>query len=301
VIGEIVGRFVDRQRWLDRAGDVLEKVAEAAFDHLGPLSKPFEDVLHGTAAGHPVHAALTDIPVGAWTTTLALDLAGLDEGADYALKLGLAGAAGAALAGLADWRYTEGSHRRTGVAHALLNITGTTLYTLSAIQRSNGNRSAGRTLSHIGFGFVIGGGFLGGDLVYKMGLMVNRNAWVTGAAPFRGVVPLADLEENRPTHIRSENEDLVLVRNGDTVYAMAQSCAHLGAPLSEGKVQDGCIVCPWHKSRFRLEDGRAVAGPTAFHQPHYETRVRNGLVEVRLGGEYGQYEPVYRTIGVAGD
>lgn len=301
MLGEIVGRFVDRQHWLDRVGDVLGKVAEAAFDHLGPLSKPFEDVLHGTSAGHPVHAALTDIPVGAWTTTLALDLAGLDEGADYALKLGLAGAAGAALAGLADWRYTEGSHRRTGVAHALLNISGTTVYALSALQRGNGNRKAGRRLANIGYGLVIGGGFLGGDLVYKMGLMVNRNAWVTGSAPFRGVVPLADLQENQPTHIRSENEDLVLVRNGDTVYALAQSCAHLGAPLSEGKVEDGCLVCPWHKSRFRLEDGRAVGGPTAYHQPHYETRVRNGLVEVRLAGEYGQYEPVYRTIGVAGD
>jgi nitrite reductase/ring-hydroxylating ferredoxin subunit len=301
VLGEIVGRFVDRQHWLDRAGDVLEKVADAAFDHLGPLSKPFEDVLHGTQAGHPVHAALTDIPVGAWTTTLALDLAGIDEGADFALKVGLAGAAGAALAGLADWRYTEGSHRRTGVAHALLNIAGTTLYAVSAFQRGNGNRETGRVLSHVGFGFILGAGFLGGDLVYKMGLMVNRNAWVTGSSPFRGVIPLVDLEENRPTHVRSEDDDLVLVRVGDTVYAMAQSCAHLGAPLSEGKIIDGCLVCPWHKSRFRLEDGRAVRGPTAFHQPHYETRVRNGLVEVRLGGEYGQYQPWYRTVGVAGE
>ena len=102
MLGEIVGRFVDRQRWLDRAGDVLGKVASATFDHLGPLSKPVEDVLHGTQAGHPVHAALTDIPVGAWTTTLALDLAGLDEGADLALKLGLYGALSAAVAGLAD-------------------------------------------------------------------------------------------------------------------------------------------------------------------------------------------------------
>lgn len=299
MLGEIIGRFVDRQRWLDGAGDVLEKVAETAFDHLGPLSKPVEDIFHGTAAGHPVHAALTDIPVGAWTTTLALDLAGLDEGADYALKLGLAGAAGAMVAGLADWRYTEGSARRTGVAHAMLNVAGTTLYALSAVQRSNGNRESGRLLAHIGFGFIIGGGFLGGDLVYKMGLMVNRNAWVTGSSPYHAVIALADLEENKPTHVHSEHDDLVLVRNGDTVYALAQSCAHLGAPLSDGKVEDGCIVCPWHKSRFRLEDGHAEAGPTAYGQPHYETRVRNGMVEVRLDGEYGQYEPWYRTTGVA--
>ena len=299
MLGEIVGRFVDRQHWLDRAGDVLGKVASAAFDHLGPLSKPVEDVLHGTQAGHPVHAALTDIPVGAWTTTLALDLAGLDEGADLALKLGLYGAVSAAVAGLADWRYTAGSQRRTGVAHALLNVTATTLYALSAVQRGKGNRDRGRRLAHLGYGLVLGGGYLGGDMVYKMGMMVNRNAWVTGSSPFQAVVPLVDLEENRPTHVRAGSEDLVLVRAGDTVHALAQSCAHLGAPLSRGKVEDGCIVCPWHQSKFRLEDGRAEAGPTAYHQPHYETRIRDGLVEVRLGGEHGQYEPWYRTHGMA--
>jgi nitrite reductase/ring-hydroxylating ferredoxin subunit/uncharacterized membrane protein len=301
VLGEIVGRFVDRQRWLDRAGDVLEKVAAAAFDHLGSLSKPLEDLLHGTPAGHPVHAALTDIPVGAWTTTLALDLAGLDEGADLALKLGLAGAAGAFVTGLADWRYAEGTQRRMGVAHALLNSAGATLYALSAVQRRNGNRATGRKLAHIGYGLVIGGGYLGGDMVYKTGLMVNRNAWVTKSSPFRAAVPLVDLEENRPTHVRAGAEDLVLVRDGDRVYALAQSCAHFGAPLSEGKVEDGCIVCPWHQSKFRLEDGHAEEGPTAYPQPHYETRVRNGLVEVRLAGEYGQYEPWYRVHGIASD
>ncbi len=75
MLSEVITQFIDRQRWLDRAGDVLEKVAAASFDHLGPLSKPFEDLLHGTPAGHPVHPALTDIPVGAWTATVALDLA----------------------------------------------------------------------------------------------------------------------------------------------------------------------------------------------------------------------------------
>src|SRR5919199_6513008 len=103
MLGEIVGRLIDRQRWLDGVGDVLEQVTSAPFDHFGPVSKPLEDLLHGTPAGHPVHAALTDIPIGSWTATLALDMAGIEEGADLALGVGLVGAVKAALGGLVDW------------------------------------------------------------------------------------------------------------------------------------------------------------------------------------------------------
>ena len=295
MLSEMVGRFIDRQRWLDGAGDVLERVAGATFDHLGPLSRPLEDLLHGTPAGHPVHAALTDIPVGAWTTTLALDMAGIEEGADFALNLGLAGAISAAVAGLADWRYTEGSQRRTGVAHALLNIAGTTLYAISSFQRRRGNRSAAKTTANVGYVFVLGGGFLGGDLAYYLGTMVNRNAWVTGSSPYVPVIPLAQLPENEPVRAQTNDEDLVLVRRGETVYAMGHTCGHLGGPLSEGTIEGDAIVCPWHGSQFNLEDGRVVCGPSAYHQPCYAVRVREGMVEVELGGAHGEHEPWYRV------
>src|SRR5919206_454373 len=144
MLSEVIGRLIDRQRWLDGVGDVLERVTSATFDHLGPVSKPLEDLLHGTPAGHPVHAALTDIPIGSWTATLALDMAGIEDGADLALDVGLVGAISAALVGLVDWRYTTGSQRRRGVAHALFNVSGTLLYGLSSFQRHRGGRAAWR-------------------------------------------------------------------------------------------------------------------------------------------------------------
>ena len=61
MLSKIVIGFLDRQRWLDPAGDVLAQVASATFDHLGPLSKPIEDLLHGTPAGHPLHPAFTGV------------------------------------------------------------------------------------------------------------------------------------------------------------------------------------------------------------------------------------------------
>jgi len=64
-------------------------------------------------------------------------------------------------------------------------------------------------------------------------------------------------------------------------YALAERCSHLGGPLADGMLEDGCIQCPWHGSRFALEDGRPIDGPASIPQPCFETRVRNGRIEVR--------------------
>lgn len=74
---------------------------------------------------------------------------------------------------------------------------------------------------------------------------------------------------------------VVLVRSGGQVRALMARCSHQGGPLHEGRVDDGCITCPWHQSRFRLSDGEAVSGPTAHPQPVLEVRVQGGKVEVR--------------------
>jgi nitrite reductase/ring-hydroxylating ferredoxin subunit len=67
-------------------------------------------------------------------------------------------------------------------------------------------------------------------------------------------------------------QNLVLMRQGDRILALHEQCAHAGGPLSQGTLVDGCIECPWHGSRFRLADGRAMRGPTVYDQPAYEVR-----------------------------
>jgi nitrite reductase/ring-hydroxylating ferredoxin subunit len=63
---------------------------------------------------------------------------------------------------------------------------------------------------------------------------------------------------------------------------MDSVCNHLGGPLEEGTIEDGCITCPWHQSMFRLDDGKNYRGPAAVPQPVYETRVTaDGFIELR--------------------
>ena len=55
-----------------------------------------------------------------------------------------------------------------------------------------------------------------------------------------------------------------------------------GGPLAEGKLVDGdCVECPWHGSQFSLADGSVCQGPATAEAHVYETRIREGNVEVR--------------------
>ncbi len=75
---------------------------------------------------------------------------------------------------------------------------------------------------------------------------------------------------------------VVLVRQGQRIYALADTCAHLGGPLSEGTLEHGTIACPWHGSTYALEDGRVLRGPATHPQPVFECRIRGGQIEIRM-------------------
>ncbi len=75
-VKRITGTMVDAiegQRWLDGPGYTLEHALALAFTAAGAKGRGVQDVLHGTPLGHPLHPALTDVPIGAWTTALVLD------------------------------------------------------------------------------------------------------------------------------------------------------------------------------------------------------------------------------------
>jgi nitrite reductase/ring-hydroxylating ferredoxin subunit len=74
---------------------------------------------------------------------------------------------------------------------------------------------------------------------------------------------------------------VLLIRDNSKLYALANTCSHAGGPLNEGELVEGCVVCPWHGSSFRLIDGSIVHGPASMPQPIYQTRIRDGKIEVR--------------------
>ena len=93
----------------------------------------------------------------------------------------------------------------------------------------------------------------------------------------------ADLGEGQPMAVQANDVPVMLLRQGGRLHALANLCTHAGGPLNEGEVKDGAVTCPWHGSRFTLEDGCVLRGPASIPQPRFEARVREGRVEVRAG------------------
>ncbi len=49
---------------------------------------------------------------------------------------------------------------------------------------------------------------------------------------------------------------------GGTYFAVTRRCRHLRADLARGRIdRDGCLVCPWHASKYDVSTGRMVRGP----------------------------------------
>ena len=74
---------------------------------------------------------------------------------------------------------------------------------------------------------------------------------------------------------------VLLVRENDRITALDNVCTHMGGPLEQGEIADGCVTCPWHGGTFRLADGSIVRGPASVPQPSYETRVQDGRIQLR--------------------
>ncbi len=278
--------FVERQDWLEPVESGAQQAVQAVFRRT-PASAGVRNFLHGTWLGHPLHAVLTDVPLGAWTATAVLDLmdaSGRKDcrvGADVTLAVGLTGAAIAALAGVTDWQATDGPARRVGVVHGMINLACASLYTASLVSRKRGHRGAGRALAFLGFIGSSVAAYLGGDLVYGKQIGVTHAPAESTTPDWTNAIPESQLQEGRPIRATVNGVPVLLVRDGGEIRAIAEVCSHLGGPLSEGKIEGGIVQCPWHGSRFSLSDGSVVEGPAVHPQPCFDVRVRDGQVQVK--------------------
>jgi len=284
--GDLVARL-DRLGWLRSLSDGLIAV-------LGPARERHQDnlvleLMHGGRwAGHPIHPAVSDLPIGLWTGVMVLDVADRDpaprRGIDAAGVLSAAGilaSVATAVTGLSDWTVSNDEDRRVGLLHGLLNTVALGLQGASLGTRMAGHRSTARALAAASFTVTAGAGYLGGHLVFTKGVMVNRVAWATGPRRWTRALQDADLPDNSPTAVEAEGRQVLLYRHGGTLYALDNICSHAGGLLSRGTVADLTVTCPLHGARFALADGRVGRGPASQPQPVLPTRIRNGWIEVR--------------------
>ena len=279
----MIRRFVNR-RLLDK-WDWGVGIADfySAVDRFVVRPKWLRSLFHGTWLGHPLHPVLTDVPVGGLTIALILDLLGIYDGANWATLLGFGGMILAAFAGFVDLDETDGKARQYGGVHASLMLVAMAFYLFSLAVRfgyTPGTPYHSTLTAAIGYLFIVMGAYVGGELIFTFGNMVDRHAWRSGGEKW-AALDVSELPERQPTKAKAGAQTLVLVRIGDSIRALHDTCAHAGCSLSGGTVVGDTIQCPCHGSRFTLADGSVVVGPATADQPSYEVRRADGKLEAR--------------------
>jgi nitrite reductase/ring-hydroxylating ferredoxin subunit/uncharacterized membrane protein len=288
MLSHVINRFIDNQKWLEPLADVLQKVPAAVYR--GRVGRAVKSLLNGTWLGHPLHPVLTDIPLGAWTLAVIFDLiyffsqhsAMARTGAEILVGVGIVAALGAAITGYTDWGDTIDRERRVGLTHGLLNVIATVLYVISLVIRltSSGQRLA-ILVSWIGYALLITAAYLGGELVFNIGTGVNHHAWQPPPTEWTPAMRLTDLADGKPQRADCDGTPIFLLKRGDLISAISDTCSHAGGPLHEGTLDGNVIVCPWHASRFDLGTGAVRGGPATVSQVRYDVRIQEGRVEVR--------------------
>jgi nitrite reductase/ring-hydroxylating ferredoxin subunit/uncharacterized membrane protein len=290
-----VRRFVMLERMarpLRGLSNGIASATDGVYHALGRPGKLLQDLLNGSWLGHSLHAVLVDVVIGGATGALLLDVLrvifgveGLETATSWVVGLAVVSAIGAILSGLTDYKDTASNSRERDVAglHGLTNIAATIAFAISLFQRLGEAHDAAFWTLVVGYLIVSFGGYIGGHVVYKYGYMVNRNAFSRGkrAKEFTPVSPVAAVPDGTATKVMFGTTAVMLVRRGDLVHALKETCSHAGGPLSEGELTDDTITCPWHFSTFRLADGSVVHGPAGSRQVSYRARISGDQVELQ--------------------
>ena len=99
----------------------------------------------------------------------------------------------------------------------------------------------------------------------------------------KGYVRVGTVEEfpeGRGRLVRVHGEKVAVFRDGGGWHALQDSCPHMGAALSDGKLDDGCVVCHWHEWKFDLRSGQTVEREWARARV-YDAKIEGGDVLLR--------------------
>jgi nitrite reductase/ring-hydroxylating ferredoxin subunit/uncharacterized membrane protein len=280
MLARLLTRVMDAQGgWTRPLGDLAHRFLFWLFQSIPAV----RDLLIGRWLGHPLHAVLTDAPIGILFLVIVFDVIDDPGAATLTLVVGILAMLGAALAGFADYADTDGKARERATLHSSLMLLALLGYLISLAFRLGSGpaaSAAGVWLSILSFLILSAAAYVGGDVVYLLGNMVSRHAFRGPGTKWIALEPAetdgGEIPEGRPVKAKLGSNQLVLVRQGERILALHDTCAHAGGPLSEGKVIDGVIECPWHFSRYQLADGHVVRGPSVYDQPAYEVRRREG-------------------------
>lgn len=91
---------------------------------------------------------------------------------------------------------------------------------------------------------------------------------------------MAELTPHTPRLVEVGGRQLLVLQTETGTHVVSAVCPHRGAPLIEGFVVEGMIVCPWHRSIFELETGAPISGPCGQPLAVFSPVIRDGLIYI---------------------
>ena len=91
--------------------------------------------------------------------------------------------------------------------------------------------------------------------------MADDKVQALSGPDFKTGVTVDALAQNEPPLGHYDGEPVILVRQGNQIFATGAVCSHYSGPLDQGLVVDQTIRCPWHHARFDLRTGEAIGAP----------------------------------------
>ena len=129
---------------------------------------------------------------------------GLGRAAHIANGVGILGGFGAAVTGAADWQYTHDTARRVGLTHGVINASALGLYLVSWHARRRGMVARSRGAGVLGYVLAVTAAYLGGDLVFRHRIGVDRSEISLEPREFVPVLASADLSPDEPRRVRHD-------------------------------------------------------------------------------------------------
>ncbi len=78
---------------------------------------------------------------------------------------------------------------------------------------------------------------------------------------WKNIAAVQDIPDGGMKKYDVDDREITVARIGESIYAFDDRCRHMNAPLHQGKIEDGRVVCPLHKTRFELSTGKRVSDP----------------------------------------
>jgi nitrite reductase/ring-hydroxylating ferredoxin subunit len=100
---------------------------------------------------------------------------------------------------------------------------------------------------------------------------------------FTKIADATDLPPGTAIAADFKGEKVALFNVDGVIYAIADTCTHVGGPLSEGSVDGTDVTCPLHGAVFDLTTGGAKGPPAGGDVTKYEVRVEGDEIQIATG------------------